>query len=139
MGKRGMRDAKKELFWRRVLRRQAGSGMSIRAWCRQHELSEAGFHWWRRELARREASGDRPLPAWSPATRRKRYVTKSSRSDAKASKAAFVPVRVARDSATSDDGRIEIVLADGRCVRVSGSVDRQLLVDVLGVLEIPAC
>ena len=34
---------------------------------------------------------------------------------------------------------LEIVLADGRCVRVFGLVDRQLLVDVLGILETPAC
>jgi len=141
MAKHRMRNAKKESFWRSVLRRQASSGMSIRAWCRQEELSEAGFHWWRRELARREACGDRPLTAGSAAARRRRkkYGAKSPRSDARASKAAFVPLRVARDSATSDDGRIEIALADGRCVRVFGTVDRQSLVDVLGILEIPAC
>lgn len=56
----------------------------------------------------------------------------------------FVPVRVAEDDL--DDGRsriepddgsglIEIVLTDGRCVRVSGSVDQRNLADVLTVLE----
>jgi hypothetical protein len=139
MAKHAVGDAKRELFWRRMIRQQASSGMTIRSWCRQQGLSEARFYWWRRELTRRKASGDRLRPVRSPATRRKRYGPESPRSGGKAPEAAFVPVSVVRDSATSDDGRIEIVLADGRCVRLLGSVDRQLLVDVLGILEIPAC
>jgi hypothetical protein len=46
---------------------------------------------------------------------------------------------VAEDDQHDGGGRIEIVLADGRCVRVSGSVDRQTLTDVLAALEHPAC
>jgi hypothetical protein len=33
------------------------------------------------------------------------------------------------------DGRIEIVLDDGRRIRVNGRVDRQMLTDVLAVLD----
>ena len=59
-------------FWRQAIRDQAGSGMGIRAWCHRHRVKEAAFHWWRRELPRRDAeketasfvpvhvSGDRP-------------------------------------------------------------------------------
>ena len=29
---------------------QAESGQAIRAFCREHKLSEHSFHWWRRQL-----------------------------------------------------------------------------------------
>lgn len=102
----------RETFWRRMLRKQARSGLSIRSWCQRHSLSEAGFHWWRRELARRDAA--------NPET-------------------TFLPVRVAADAEGNDAGQIEIVLTGGRRVRVSGRVDRPLLSDVLAVLEGPPC
>ena len=133
------RDAKKELFWRRTIRHQASSGQSIRAWCRQQGLSEARFYWWRRELARREASGDRPRPVSSPGLRRKKHDMKPARSAEKASRAEFVPVHVAGDATTNGDGQIEIVLADGQCIRVTGAVDRRMLTDVLELLERQAC
>ena len=106
------RDLKKESFWRRMVRGQSGSGLSVRGWCRKHRVREAGFYWWRKELARR---------------------------DTKRRPASFVRVRVAADD--SDDGasRIEIVLAGGRRLRVSGRVDRQMLSDVLTVLEGQGC
>jgi hypothetical protein len=91
---------------------QPASGFTVRAWCDQHRIPTASFHWWRRELARR---------------------------DGKKPKAGFVPVRVAEGEAANADGRIEIVLACGRCVRVGGRVDRQTLADVLAVLEGQGC
>jgi len=103
----GKRDRKKESFWRRGIRQQANSGMSVRGWCRQQGLKEASFYWWRRELAQREAE------------RRA---------------ASFVPVHVTEQRARDDDPRIEIVLPDGRRVGVHGPVDRQRLADVLAVL-----
>lgn len=57
------------------------------------------------------------------------------RRDAKAPP-AFVPVTVAAQSpAHGRKGRIEIVLANDRRVRVVGAVDRRMLADVLSVLE----
>jgi transposase-like protein len=130
----GRRDLKKEAFWQRTIDQQTGSGRSVRAWCRQHGLSEANFHWWRRELARRDAEGH----------------ISSCR--------AFVPVHVtpgngvhvfpeADPRAPETGGQIEIVLAKGCCVRVAGVVDRQMLADVLAILtptdsldrELPTC
>jgi len=44
MAKRAARrDLKKETFWRRTVRRQAGSGMSVRAWCRDQGVPVARF------------------------------------------------------------------------------------------------
>jgi transposase-like protein len=95
--------------WRRHIKEQAHSGLSIAAYCRRHGLREHGYYWWRRELARRDA--DQP--------------------------AAFVPVTVATQPAVPiEEGRIEIVLPDGRRVRVMGLVDKGMLADVLAVLAV---
>jgi len=103
------RDLTKESFWRRVVRQQAGSGLTARAWCRKRRMKEASFYGWRRELALRDAESEQ---------------------------VSFVPVHVTEDD---DEGRIEIMLAGGRRIRVHGRVDRQMLADVLAVAERPSC
>ncbi|HEX9719503.1 MAG TPA: transposase [Ramlibacter sp.] len=114
------RDRSKEAFWRRMMRRQAGSGMSVRAWCGRHDLSEASFYWWRRRLA----------PSGRPADKPGRH---------KAGTPQFVPVRIAADQAdATSDGRpdcIEIILPGNQRVRVLGAVNRRALADVLAVLR----
>jgi hypothetical protein len=117
------RDRKKESLWRRRIRKQAGSGLSIRLWCRRNHLLETSFYWWRTQLARRDAEvrKRRPGPERKP---------------------KFVPVRVHADamgsfniySANGSSHHIGIVLPQDRYVRVVGSVDRQALSDVLAVL-----
>ena len=107
-----VRDRKKESFWRRHLKAQARSGLSVAAYCRRHGLREYGFYWWRRELAQRDAA----VPA------------------------AFVPVRVAAElPAVAEEqelGGIEIVLPGDRRLRVMGAaVDRRMLRDVLWALD----
>lgn len=57
-GKGPRRDLDKERFWRELIAGQAVSGLSVRAWCLRHEVSEASFYAWRRELARRDAATD---------------------------------------------------------------------------------
>lgn len=112
MAKRNARDLSKEAAWRRRLVRHADSGQTVRAWCRRHRVKEAAFHWWRRELARRDAEAQAPT---------------------------FVPVQAADDPARDDDAQIEVVLTDGRRVRVTGAVNREMLTQVLDVLEHRAC
>lgn len=112
MAKGARRDRDKATAWRRAMRAQAGSGMSVRSWCCKHRVKEASFYWWRRTLARRDAQAPQP---------------------------AFIPVRVSEQGSDGERHSIEIVLADGRRVCVSGSVDRQALADVLDVLERRAC
>ena len=101
------RDLKKEVTWRRHITLQSSSGVSIGAYCRRHGLPGHGFYWWRRELARRDA----------------------------ANPAAFVPVTVTPQESRSQKSWIEIVLPGEGRVRVTGAVDRQMLADVLSVLE----
>jgi len=49
------RDAAKERFWRDVLKRQAKSGLSVRAFCQRERLTESAFYAWRRTVAERNA------------------------------------------------------------------------------------
>ncbi len=215
MANSGLRDLKKEASWRQVILAHAGSAMSVRAWCRDQQVNEAGFYWWRRQLARRDAesssaaghdkldgqrhdsqatrlSNNQPShpnlrnfgedapedihqdigkTTAKPPGRRSRLVTTTARPTKRRNRGVksadqlpqarreasltlrrtcrsapspvFVPVRVAEDNAdernriaiADGSGLIEIVLTDGRCVRVSGSVDQRNLADVLTVLE----
>jgi hypothetical protein len=98
------RDLKKEGFWRRVVRGQVGSGLSIRAWCRKRGVQESAFYWWRTRLAGRDVV--RPT---------------------------FVPVQVA-EASPETTGRIEILLPGDRRVQVVGRVERQTLAAVLALL-----
>ena len=126
------RDLEKEAAWRRRLREQGKSGQSVRAWCRRHGVRETAFYWWRKELARRDAER---LP--------------SGQGHTKGRTASFVPVQVTEEPARDGDpgggdrrsgaAQIEIELTDGRRVRVTGTVDRELLTQVLDVLERRAC
>lgn len=40
--------------WQELIERQAESGLSVRAFCRQESLREPSFYAWRRKLAQRE-------------------------------------------------------------------------------------
>ena len=122
MGKNRARDLAKEAVWRRRVRRHAESGQSVRAWCCKHGVTETAFYWWRRELARRDAER-------KPSVQR----------DAEKPSPSFVSVHVAEDGPAHRDSQIEIMLTDGRCVRVTGSLDRQMLAGVLDVLEHRTC
>ncbi len=93
------RDLKKEKFWRRMIGGQARSGLSISGWCRRHALQESGFHWWRRELSRRDAAQQR---------RRPRRRTSS-----------FVPVRIAGPGGIEPAGRSDRDRAVRRPARTS--------------------
>jgi len=117
MAKGRSRDHKKESFWRRTVRGQTSSGLTVRRWCAKHGIQDATFYWWRAELGRRDA--EQP---------------------------AFVPVRVSDDTAGQRESRIEISLGSGRLVRLRGPVNRQMLADVVAVLtassgapEAPRC
>jgi hypothetical protein len=112
MASGGARDRQKEAAWRRRLGQQATSGQSVRAWCRERQVTENSFYWWRKELARR---------------------------DAEPQAASFLPVHVTDNPARDGNSQIEIMLTDGRRVRLTGPVNREMLTAVLDVLERRAC
>ncbi|HEV3443957.1 MAG TPA: hypothetical protein VG099_04895 [Gemmataceae bacterium] len=48
------RDPRREEFWRNAIAGWNKSDQSIRDYCSERQLSEASFHGWRRELAKRD-------------------------------------------------------------------------------------
>jgi hypothetical protein len=100
------RDERKEQQWRRWIGAWRGSGLSVRAFCARHGLSEPSFYGWRRLLERRAA--DRP---------------------------AFLAVDVAADDRPAQASALELVLSGGRTVRVAPGFDAGTLRQLLAVLE----
>ena len=102
------RDPGKERFWRSILRQWLKSGLSIRQFCRQQQLSEARFYAWRRTLQRRDAEA---VP--------------------------FVPVRVvaAVEDADRTGTGLELILAAGRRLCIGPAFDGATLRRLLAVLE----
>jgi transposase-like protein len=133
-------DPQKQGYWDEVVRRWREGGQSVAAFCRGEGLRESAFYCWRRKLARRgdrtverapdTATGPRPQP---------RPVTPASRLSRQSSPSPFLPVHVVEGGATEAVPRVEIVLRQGRTVRVGAGFDRQTLAEVLAVLETAPC
>ena len=103
------RDPHKERFWRRMLRQWRRSGLSVRAFCEQHGLSQPSFYAWRRTLAQRQAHT-----------------------------VAFVPVEVRTDSLTPPSAAaagLELVLPGGRVLRIGPAFDAPTLRRLLALLQ----
>jgi hypothetical protein len=124
------RDLAKEQFWRRMIRRQQQTDLPISAFCQREGLKIANFHWWRRELTRRDqektASSSGPLikaPSQAPVA------------------PVFLPVRVvATDLPLPQAARpIKIALHSGPIVRVRSGFDARTLREILAVLEGRPC
>ena len=92
------RDERKERQWRRWIGEWQTSGLSVRAFCQRRGLTVASFYAWRRVLRQRAAE-----------------------------KAAFVPVQVMADAVPAQTSALEVVLADGRAVRVAPGFDAATL------------
>jgi hypothetical protein len=50
-GKRTKDALQREAYWRRIVKDQPTSGLSIQAWCKQQRVTEASFYAWRRKLS----------------------------------------------------------------------------------------
>ena len=51
MSTKNQRRSSREGFWRTMVGRWQGSGLSVRAFCQQHGLSQPSFYSWRRTFA----------------------------------------------------------------------------------------
>ncbi len=132
----------REAYWRRPLAEWSGSGLSKVAFCRKRGLSPSAFHWWKGELARRDgARSSRSVRPCSAKGIRSGVETKA--------KPAFVAVRVAAGGVAGAavpprangrvEGGVEVVLRNGRRVRVGSGFEAEVLVRVVGVLEGMPC
>ncbi len=108
-----MRSEAKERLWREQMSLWQRSGLSIRQYCQQHQLSEPNFYAWRRELARRDV-----LPV-APAAR------------AKASSVMWMPLTV--DASTVPV--VEVQLPTGAKLRVPAGVESTTLERILTALH----
>ena len=103
----------RERQWERTIREAARSSMSIREFCRRHNLREKQFYWWRRRIGQDAAQ-----------TMRRRVSERSQASFALVSEQPGVL-----------DAGIELVLRDGRRLRISKGVDEETLRAVLAAVE----
>jgi transposase len=104
------RDEEKERQWRRWIGEWQASGLSARAFCQRRGLTVASFYAWRRVLQRRAAE-----------------------------QVVFAPVQVVTDAAPAQTSALEVVLTDGRTVRVAPGFDAATLRRLLAVLEGQPC
>lgn len=112
----GKKNSVKELRWRKIVDRQAASGLSVREFCASAGVSPPSFYQWRRRLGER-ADGTR--------------ARKSRRRDEERGEAsAFIPLKLIESS-----GTIEVVHPLGCRVRVDGDVDSNALSKILDVLD----
>ncbi len=100
------RDQRKERQWRRWIGEWQASRLGVRAFCARHGLPTASFYHWRRVLDRRAAE-----------------------------QTTFVPVQIVADAVPVLTGNLEVVLADGRAVRVAPGFDAATLRRLPAVLE----
>lgn len=115
MKKSSRRDPAKERFWHQTLKQQAESGQSVRAFCRDRQLTEAAFYFWRRELKQRKAD---------------------KKPDAKGG-ALFVPV-VAQGVTKTTAPTIEMTLPSGSVLRWPGA-DATVTAELIAALEARLC
>lgn len=114
MGKGPGRDMALERWWWGLIEEQKGSGLSVVAFCEERGVPASSFHYWKRELRRRDEE----------------RTTGGIRSRKRVQLGDFVPVHV---MAEARDG-IEIDLA-GAVVRVRRGFDEGVLARVIHVLR----
>jgi hypothetical protein len=94
--------------WQQLIDAQPASGLSIAAYCRQHQLSQAGFFVWRRRLGG------------------------AGQTDASVARSAFVQVNAIADST---DAAVHVRLRRGRRLIVPCGFDRDSLIRLVQTLE----
>jgi hypothetical protein len=105
-------DVEKQRYWQRTIGDAAKSGMSIREFCRQRRLKESQFYWWQRKLKASRPQRNKP--------------------NSSVGAASFA--LVSEDGASMPAG-LELVLRDGRRLRISQGVQEETLRAVLAAME----
>jgi hypothetical protein len=100
------RDTRKEQQWRRWIGQWQHSGLTIRAFCERHHLSQPSFYAWRRAIQQRDAVAS-----------------------------TLVPVQFVPDDEPVAAGIVEVVLPGGPTLRVPPRFDAASLRQLLLVLR----
>lgn len=101
-------DREKQKYWQRTIREAARSGLSIREFCRRRKLKESQFYWWQRRLKQSRPSRAARKPAGEAAS-----------------------FALVSDEPGALDAGIELVLTDGRRLRIRRGVEEETLRAVL--------
>ena len=119
MSRMGYRDSVKERRWRKLLGQWQRGDLTVRDFCEDHGLNEHAFYWWRRVIAERDRE--------------------QASADTSGAEALFVPLHVTPEARADGTALLEVVLLNGRLVRVPAGFDATTLRQVLDVLEARAC
>ena len=117
------RSPAKEAYWRKTLRRQGRSGLTVRQFCKDHGLSEASFFSWQREIAIRDRQAAGTTESDSLSSREKQAVPRP------VNPAPFIPLRLSGASA------MELVHPRGHVLRIPVGFDGDSLEKVLQLLD----
>lgn len=116
--KSNSQDVEKKRYWQQMIREATRSTLSIREFCRRHRVKESQFYWWQHRLN---------------GSRRSQGLRGQSHNGRAASFAL-----VSNDPGAADAG-IELILQDGRRLRISRGVDEQTLRAVLAAVGSARC
>lgn len=113
------RDLGKQTWWLELVRRWQQSRLSVREFCQVHQVSQASFFSWRRVL------------------RERGLLDNSKPSGATAGAPAFVKLTPLETE--SRVGSVELVLGSRWVLRVRPGFDADTLLQLVRLLEEPAC
>ncbi len=130
----GQRDKKLETRWRRLLRRQATNGMSVRQFCRVEGVSEASFYAWRRTIAQRDRQQNGAINSENKPLCQRKSKPANFPHEINA-QPPFVPITL--DARMLDDRLTEIVieLRGGRRLQIPESIEPQRLAQIVHAIE----
>ena len=114
-------DPANERRWRELILRWQQSGLGVRDFCKRHRLSEANFYAWRRVLRQRGVIDDVPP------------------TNDRCAATPPVFVKVALNAGAASHPSIDLVLAQGRLLRIHPGFDPDLLRQLVRLLEEPSC
>ncbi len=105
--------------WKALVQRQRTSGLTIAAFCRKEGVSEGSFYQWQTRLRARPASHrSRPNPSRRPKDSQVR--------------SSFVEVTPAVPSGTAT---LEVLCGPAPVIRLTGPVDRSILIEILAAVR----
>jgi hypothetical protein len=93
--------------WQGLLSEQGRSGQSVAGFCRERQLRASHFYWWKKRLGANAATKFLEVKL-----------------------ATAAPIRC-----VGEDRRVEVVLRNGRSLRVAPGFDRELVRTLAAVLE----
>jgi len=105
--------------WRRIIEEQRISGQTVAAYCRSRAITQASFFAWKRRLRSTVQATE--------------FVEIRTAAEAKPFAAAAKPAIA--DAAEGNSPAIELCLAGGRRLLLRRGVDRELLLEIIGMLE----